>query len=511
MDKPTILIAIIILFCLALVIYFILYNDNIILNIESFVSEENEEKEFITEETNTPIITASPIPIQEEHMNEHIEVNAEMDTTMPINKKTYKYYEYPETFIENNEGINISELYNGYSGPLKGKLQWNKMTLAQCQDACNSMVGCAGFSRNNVDADSEGTCHPRNKVAQCHSIRKGNPSQRSFSSDYTTYIKSDISEQLTKCIGADLTLNRMIYIKSVAKPFHYITVEDNSVILKEFKSTGVEFAEKCKFYIIKGLEKSNTVSFRMVDRNDIHYYLMCDDTTNQLTISPIDVSHSTLNQRSKASFELYDGIYNEYMVSIRCPSMDGKKALYLSISDNNNTLPRIKLVTLEDANMNLKAKKAATFDIQDYITGTSILTTTSETPSPTNKPVAQDRFTDSTKPDSASLARASDLLNKIASKARYDQKDPLIDEIQKMDRSIMNANTSIEEKDLLNLTEQELSLWKNGVDKYNKILSNKQKELNSRIGKITNSSNKVQLRDLARDYYFLKSRADELS
>ena len=481
--KETILIAIVLLILILIVAYFVLYNDTT----ESFTVEE--ESSHNNDKINDKI---------------HEESNPiEPVTTSTTTLAPTTYYEYPETYMENNDAVDTDELYKGYSGPLKNKTQWTDMTLAQCQDACNSMSGCIGFSRNNIDANTEGVCKPRSKLAQCHSIRKGNPSQRSFASGYTSYIKSNVSDQMTKCVGTDMTLNRMIYIKSAARPFHYFTVEDNSVSAKEFKSTGVEFAEKCKFYIMSGLENSNTISFKMTDINEITYYLVCDSNSNQLTILPIDVSNSTLAQRKSASFELYDGLSNEFMVSIRNPSMDGKKAMYLSISDMSQSQPRIKLITLEEANTNDKAQKMATFDILDYISGTSILSTTAKN----NK---SETFAIPTLSPQA-LSNATDVLRRTSSNVMYDKPDLLIDTARQQTNNIITANNIIDENELLNQSEQELKVWQDTLAAYNKKVLAEKNNLNKRVKNVSSSANRVRLHDSARDYFFKKTIKDELS
>lgn len=526
--KETILIGILLLVIILIVGYLVLLNRND--DRESFTNSEHE---------------MTPVSEEHQHSSEMLAVAAEekekvTNTPVPttMSSETQKvlvneYYEYPETYIENKDSVDTDELYKGYSGPLKGKTQWSDMTLAQCQDACNSMTGCVGFSRNNVDANTEGTCKPRSKIAQCHSIRKGNPSQRSLASGYTSYIKKGVDSQMTKCIGASITLNRSIYIKSIAKPFHYVAIEDNSVILKEFKSTGVEFAEKCKFYMIAGLENSNTVSFRMTDMNDISYYLVCDSKTNQLNISPINIVRSTLAERKSASFELYDGLSNEYMVSIRNPSMDGKKAMYLSISEISQDNQRIKLVSLDEANTSEKTQKMATFDILDYVEGSSIVTGDVATPMPTSMQLSTasptsaiiEKYRNTNNSNSVNKRRAeqftsptlapevitnvTNALRKTSSNARYDELDQITANIQSLDANIINANTSIDETELLNKSEQELELWKNGVSQYNKMVNDKRKSLNDRISNLNKTAGGVQLHELARDYYFLKNKIDD--
>lgn len=478
---------------------------------ESFTSEESD----TAEETTTSTTVPSSLLLNS---------SASADTSASASAS---YYEYPETFVENKGGLDISALYKDYEGPLKNKKQWTNMTLAQCQDACNNMSGCAGFSRVNSDPESEATCLPRTRITQCHSIRKGNPSQRTLASGYRTYIKTQIPHQQTKCIGAEkLTLNRMISIKSDAKPFHYISLVDNSVIMKEFKTTGVDFANQCKFYIVKGFENSNTVSFRMSDSNDIHYYIV-NDGTGQLGVLPIDESKTTLDIRTRASFELFDGLSNEYMVSIRSIGVAGAKPLYLAIADMSVATPRIKLISLDEANASNKSKKAATFDIVDYVSGTSILVSaeadeTKESyddmsgalgsafnhnrKSKFNKAMLKstgykDDFYDTT---NATRVLEATLKNKQA----YED-DPYYKDLKNRDAAIINANQSVDENEILDKSDKELKLWREGVDKYNSYIDNKQQDIQTRLQKLANISNNVQIQDLAREYYFLKQKVSD--
>jgi hypothetical protein len=429
------------------------------------------------------------------------------------NVNNINYYEYPETYIEQNGGLDIDILNKNYEGPLKTKKLWDSMTLAQCQDACNSMEGCIGFSRPNTDPESESTCRPRTAISQCHSNRKGNSSQREFASGYTSFIKSDVANQTSKCMGDEkLTLNRMICVKSNAKPFHYITVDNNTVVLKEFMTMGVDFNRQCKFYIVKGLENSNTLSFRMIDNNDINYYLT-DDGLGKLAITPLNESKTTLSQRLKASFELWDGLSNPYLTSIRTIANNGKPSLYLSIDDNL----KLTFVSSEDAKKNSKSKKNATFDIIDNVTGSSILTTMttskeSSLPSPSsNVSSEKERFSTTAENDLITEKSRKILDKSYNAIKRYEIYDPIAEESEAIDYNILSQNQSNDESVLLTNAQRELDIWRNGVSKYNDYITNKQNDIKTRLNDLNKISTQVQLRDLARDYYFLKSKTDQIS
>jgi hypothetical protein len=496
---------------LAVIVFLFVVYQLINSSYESFTSEESE----TIEEATTATIVPSSLTLNSSESS---------DTSA-----SSSYYEYPETFVENKGGLDMSALYKDYEGPLKSKKQWTNMTLAQCHDACNNMSGCVGFSRVNSDPESEATCLPRTRITQCHSIRKGNPSQRTLASGYKTYIKTQIPHQQTKCIGAEkLTLNRMISIKSDAKPFHYISLVDNSVIMKEFKTTGVDFANQCKFYIVKGFENSNTVSFRMSDSNDIHYYIV-NDGTGQLGVVPIDESKTTLDIRTRASFELFDGLSNEYMVSIRSIGVACAKPLYLSIADMSVATPRIKLISLDDANSSNKSKKAATFDIVDYVSGISILVSAEaeETKedyadmsgalgssfNPNRKSKFNKSMLTSTgyKDDFYDIPNARRVLKATVKNTQAYEDDPYYKDLKNYDANaaISNTNQLIDEKVLIDKSDNELKLWREGVSKYNSYIDNKQQDIQARLQKLANISNNVQIQDLAREYYFLKQKVND--
>lgn len=393
-----------------------------------------------------------------------------------------EYYEYPETYVEKEGGFNTDELYKGYEGPLKGKSSWQNMTLAQCQDACNSMSGCIGFSRNAVDASKEATCRPRSSLSQCHTNIKGDSSQRAFSSGYITYLKSNVPKQLTVCLGSEsLTLNRMISIKSEAKPFHYVSIDSNTVLMKEFKTTGIDFIQMAKFLIVRGLENSNTVSFKMTDSQDIDYYIVAGQ--DNLEIKPINTDNSTLAQRTSASFELLDGFGNNYMVSIRTLEVGTATPRYWALSGESN-IHKIMLVSLDSAKIK---PKLATFDIVDVVSGVTILDKPKE---------ASESFGD--------LQDATAVLNKISTNYKPIL-NPEQSSLDALDRQIATLRDTATESDVLRIAEEELNTWKQGVETYNTVIENQKTEIVGKINEINKATDKMQLADLAREYYFLRN------
>lgn len=446
------------------------------------------------------------------------------------------YYEYPETFIEQTDGLDIKKLYKGYSGPLNGNQMWSKMTLAECQDACNEMSNCVGFSRDMVDKNTESTCRPRTKIAQCHSTRKGNVSQRGFASGYISYIKSNIKNQLNKCIGVEgLTLNRNVCIKSMSKPFSYITADNNDISLQTFENKGIDFTNKCKFLITKGLENSSTVSFYIMDNTGVKYYLS-DDGQGMLSILPIDTNNSTLQQRTRASFELVDGIANEFLISFKTLVSNPSDAHYMMLSNPTASTPRISLVSLDAVKV---SPKDATFDIIDYITNTTIIQSISPPLSEEDTEMMKETYDNTSYSNPYNANRKSKTNPAMRKSTRLDGFDDTLNrerinnavqalgnattsknankavsgydveaENEAIDLQILQNNQLMNEKNVLQAAQQELKNWKNSVNNYNTHIQNKKTDIQNKIDNINTMANSIKLRDMSREYYFIKNKAD---
>lgn len=308
----------------------------------------------------------------DEIMNKKTKLLDNVYETNDLNNIVSKYNKYNETLISEHDGIDNSKLYKNYMGDLKNKKVWKNMTLSQCKDACNKLEGCVGFSRDNVDNDSEANCYPRSHISICHSIRKGSPLQRENASKYNTYIKLNVGNQKNKCLGTNnLTLHRNIILKSFSKPDHFVSNLNNEIKLKKYNFKGSEFLKNCRFKIVPGLSGEGTISFQIIDDFNEKYYL-CDNGLGSITIIPINMDDSKrtdLLTRNRASFELLDGYANKHQITLRTySSTNNHKYLILKNSDSDE--PKIGLV---DAKTALKKPKDVTFDIIDDIKHKSVL------------------------------------------------------------------------------------------------------------------------------------------
>ena len=258
--------------------------------------------------------------------------------------------------------------------------KYENSTLEQCQFKCNEDDKCIGFVRKDIADNNKDECYVRvaDNVGDCHSLRKGNPEQRLEANDYNTYLKSTYVEEnkkkniLTRCLGDEkLTLNKKVYIQSIAKPNNCLCVIDNNIKAQHFSTKGVDFFKFASFTIIKGLEGSGTVSFKLKDNNNTDYYLSANHDQNILELVSIKLDNANQKERSNASFELHDDPLNKGYVSIMTfsPSNDNK---FVSLADNSNNIKNPRLILKKELSKPF-SKEYASFNIVNYYTNSSII------------------------------------------------------------------------------------------------------------------------------------------
>lgn len=453
-----------------------------------------------------------------------------------------KYNKYSETLID-EDGLNTEKLYKNYNGKLRGE-KWENMTLDQCYDNCNQLEGCIGFSRENVLDDVENTCYPRTHMGRCHSIRKGSPEQRVNAVDYNTYIKSNVKNQLTRCIGdVQITMNRLVSIKSTAKPNHYVSIHNNDVVVKKFKIHGTNFIKNSQFKIVPGLEGSGTVSFMLTDDYNQNYYLSANDN-NKLGIMQLSSNskNNNFNNRAKVSFELLDGFSNKELLSIRKYS-NVNDYKYLKITNTDNNMPRIDLVPMnkvENLSKISKTSKEMTFEIVDIITNTSILEPKSDKKQKENccgsnnrkkqKAIARklvnkrEKFVNELDAEIA-LDHINNLDKDSIKRGKCSSDDNIHNKLGKSEKIIRNElktelneimddninldkqMVNLENKKLETLYKKELELWKNAVQKTSNQVIKKQQSLIERGIKVNDEKDKLNIQQLSNDYYFIRNKS----
>ena len=260
----------------------------------------------------------------------------------------------------------------------KNNKVWNNVSLEQCQFKCNEDKSCVGFVRPNSSDNKRTSCYIKtdNNIGDCHSLRKGNPDQRREASDYNTFIKTSFLENnqnlLTNCIGDEkLTLNQFVYIQSINKPNHFISVIDNEIKMGEFAVKGIDFNNQATFKIIKGLDGSGTVSFILKDNYDENYYIYANQDTNKIELVSINIKQSTQKERIYASFELYDGLSDSNYISIKAfTTSDINNFLVLDGYGDKKT-PRLQLKEREELKKQIHLE-SATFKIANNVSNSSI-------------------------------------------------------------------------------------------------------------------------------------------
>ena len=279
-----------------------------------------------------------------------------------INKNKTDYLKLKETYIEGKD-TSLELLYTNYSGEELNKDTWEDKTLDQCIDTCNKMNNCIGFSRDNVLDTEPSKCYPRTIIDKCHSNRKGNYKQMSNALKYNSYIKSDTSDIINKCIGdTELTLNRNIHIKSYLMPNTYIgNIGDGRVTMVDVKTSN--FKKNCNFRLEKGKEGVGSVSFLHIDTNKYLYR----DNNNELIFK--NINNTKTVDRQRVSFNIIDGLSNGIILKV--VPIEGETINKYIMMDE----PYLNISTINEANITKKNKytKNSTFYIVDNIINTQII------------------------------------------------------------------------------------------------------------------------------------------
>lgn len=299
------------------------------------------------------LIVLMLIKMSKEH-NEGFQNNKNTNTEKRSNNK---YTKFNETVFDKED---INE-----------QMTWKNKSLSQCKFECNEDDKCIGFSREKIGDNEKGKCFPKQKIGDCHSLRRGDPFQRDYAHGFDSYIKQSHKDSnlLTKCIGDAHTLNRKIHLSSYMDPETFISIYNNDIRGIKYKDKNSEFQKNCVFEIVAGLEGTGTVSFIIVDNFQENYYLSANVETNTLVLVPLDKDKSSVKERSLASFELFDGFADPTKVSIRTFSTVGEH--YFLIFEGVHTKdikaiknPSIKLVRKSILKDRIR-KEASTFNISD--------------------------------------------------------------------------------------------------------------------------------------------------
>ena len=422
-----------------------------------------------------------------------------------INNEKINYLKLKETYIKPNDKT-LDILYSNHVTNEVDEEKptiWKNKTLDQCIDKCNKLDKCIGFSRDNVLDTEPAQCEPRINTSHCYSNRKGDYKQMSNAIKYNTYVKENAINTINNCIGdEDLTLNRIIFIKTYSKPNKYIGYNNDARVQIIDKDTN-NFKVKCSFRIEAGKEGTGTVSFLHIDTNKY----LSRDTNNELIFKELN-KNSTENKQ-RCSFNINDGISNG--IIFKTHPIEGE-VVDKFITLNNNYLKIIPKNNKLDL---------LTFYIIDSINNTTIITNkknmkqVNKNNQVKNKNNITEAFTVNLD-DNKTLPLYNNLFNENENKNKIKIDNYLEDNYlnKKYKNDLMNITKKVNEtilnktlNDSINKNETEY----NTIKELNKEIENKITLQNLNLNKTHNDMshhlNKMRLKDLANDYFFFKSIA----
>ena len=462
--------------------------------------------------------------------NNNINNNSQIETfENSIENEKINYLKLRETYIEPND-TSLDLLYVNYSGEEVGNNVWKKKTLDQCTDICNNMKGCSGFSRDLVLDTEPASCYPINVVNKCYSNRKGNLSQMQNAIKYNSFVKSNVPNILNKCIGdTNLTLNRLIFIKSYNMPNSFLGVSGDSRVLLIEKSMP-NFNSSCNFRIVQGKDGVGTVSFLHIDTGK---YLF-RDVNNNLILNNISSGLTENNQR--ASFNLYDSPIGSESITLKAMSIEGETTeKFIKLDDNYLSIKPLPNIDNIDNTNNKDSKDSYniyndfTFYIVDSIINSNIITNKINMPNVTMPNITMPNITMSNtiinqdqnqnqENFTVTLDSTYDLPvynNIFTTPTNFVLNDYLQDNYMPESSSKSNY-TSISNKynNIVINNQLSTSLTKNS-EQYNSIynlnleiekeIANLNLGLNAKNDKLINGLDKMRITDMANDYFFLKT------
>jgi hypothetical protein len=427
-----------------------------------------------------------------------------------INNEKTNYLKLKETYIKPNTKTldilysnHVNNEENEENEDNENKLStWKNKTLDQCIDKCNNLDKCIGFSRDNVLDTEPADCHPRINSSQCYSNRKGDYKQMSNAIKYNTYIKSETPNSINNCIGdIDLTLNRVIFLKTYSMPNKYIGYNNDArvqIIEKDTKN----FKIKCSFRIEAGKEGSGTVSFLHIDTNKY----LCRDKNNDLIFKELN-KNSTENKQ-RCSFNINDGISNG--IILKSLPIEGEVVdKYITLTNNY-----LKIISKNNK------MELLTFYIVDTINNTTIITNKNKINSSKNNKISNNKMNTNINEaftlnldNNETLPLYNNLFNE--NKNNNINIDNYLED-NYLNKNIKNEILQSTKKLNNNLINKKLTTSKNkNKNEYNIIkelnkeieneISNKNVNINKKNTDISNNLNKMRIKDLANDYFFLKS------
>lgn len=213
-----------------------------------------------------------------------------------------------------------------------------KGNLDQCKKACDDDSKCIGFTRENIDDDSNGECNLIHNVDGC--FNENNKASDKFNlapnmsvdyEKYNTFLKTKHTDLFDSNRMKCIQLDELVSLKHNKYPFDLVYQNgDGKFTMKKVENTASD-KEKVKaiFKIVKGLSGSG-VSF-MVERDGGEYYMVNKPGKEEVLL---EQKQDGGQFKKNASFEI-DSQYSEkpHLFGIR--KMVGNRDLYLKINQTN--------------------------------------------------------------------------------------------------------------------------------------------------------------------------------
>lgn len=445
------------------------------------------------------------------------------------NNTQNQYLKFNETYIP-DKNMKLDLLYSNYNGDEVTHDKWENKTLDQCMDTCNKLDNCIGFSRPIVNDQDYSTCYPRTHLDQCYTNRKGDFEQRQHSLGYNSFVKSNVSHALTKCIGdTKLTLNKNIYIKSYAFPNTYLGISiDGNLELLNIKNQP-QLIKNCSWNITTGLDGSGTISLK----SNIDYKYLYRDLHDKIIVKDLNQNSKTLDKQ-RASFYILDGLSNQ--IIFQCLPLDLEtNEKYISVYNKNNKY--LNIVSSKDIESNtnkktLKNMKLLTFELLDTIITSSIADQNiiSEFPEKTyfatpNQKIAEpmkninnEKFINiPTKPLDQSnenfgyynlfSGNNTDKNIKNYLQDNYAKENSVIN-----DNFLMKFTSTKKSNNLNNIIDNNKNYYDDLLktnDKLEKIINQENNDVYKKSDLLVNKLNKMRIQEDASNYYFLKNLSNK--
>ncbi len=216
-----------------------------------------------------------------------------------------------------------------------------KGNLDQCKKSCDDDGKCIGFTRENIDDESNGECNLIYNVDGCFNENKKAsdkfnlaPNMSLDYENYNTFLKTKHADIFNANRMKCLQLNEIVSLKHNKYPFDLVYQNDDGKFMMKKIENHESDHEKIKgiFKIVKGLSGSG-VSF-MVKREGEEYYMVNKPGKEEVILEQKEEGGQF---KKNASFEI-DSQYSDKANLFSIRKMVGNRDLYLKINQTNKKI-----------------------------------------------------------------------------------------------------------------------------------------------------------------------------